>query len=491
MTVMTRTVAALGATLLAVSAAAQSVRVHGVTVVQSVDLRPMVDDSVPISQATGTGPYRSLPDGRLVRCIDGEAFCRFRRSGERVAATPLTQDLRAAAWGFGRGLSLHGHVRARSTLGGDDFLWPRARDEFDAIEAYMQYDRDQLRVRLGRQWAANGLGLYNYDGAALTLRRGYAQLQGFGGVSLVAGLNETHTGPILGDIDDLPPEERGYLIGVRGSTRLGGRAALGATYQRIIMANRAGLYSERVAGNVSVRALGAAWEGGYVYDFVSGETNDAHLRVARTFPQRITASVTARRHRPFFESWTIWGAFSPVAFDEVRGNLGWRDPDDRLTLSARGGWRSYAETNAGLQSIPLRTDGWRAGAGAEWTPLTQWLLYGDYDVDIGFGAARSDATAGARWTPNEQTFVGGALSLLENIYEFKVGTGRVLGARVEGGVRLGREVRAIVDAGWYAHGLTNNAATTDWSQRRLSARLEWTVGRDPGELATPVRSAAR
>jgi hypothetical protein len=483
--------AALGGALVPALAASQAVRVHGVTVLQGVDMRPWVEDSVPIGQATGAGPYRSLSDGRVVRCIDGEAFCRFRRSGERVIATPLTQDLRAAAWGFGRGVSLHAHVRARGALGNDDFLWPRARDEFDAIEAYLQLERETLRMRLGRQWASNGLGLYNYDGAALTLRRGYSQIEGFGGLSLVAGLNETHTGPILGAIDDLPPEERGYLVGVRGTTRMGSRAAFGATYQRVIMANRAGLYSERVAGDASFRALGTALEAGYIYDFVAGTANDARVRVARSFPQRVAASLTARRHRPFFESWTIWGAFTPVAFDEAYATLGWSDREDRLTLSARGGWRSYDETDAGLASIPLRTDGWRAGGGIEWNAAEAWLVYGDYDVDIGFGAARSDATLGGRWTPNERTFVGGALSLLENIYEFKVGTGRVLGVRVEGGTRIAREVRVVVDGGWYAHRLTSSAPTTDWSQRRFSARLEWTVGRDPGEAVAPARSAAR
>jgi hypothetical protein len=471
--------------------AAQAVRVHGVTSVQGVDLRPLVEDSVAIGQATGTGPYRALGDGRLVRCIDGEAFCRFRRSGDRVLATPFVQDLRAAAWGFGQGVSVHAHIRARSTLGGDDFVWPRARDEFDAIEAYAQLERERLRLRLGRQWASNGLGLYNYDGAALMLRRGYSQLEAFGGMSLVAGLNETHAGPVLGDIDDLPPEERGYLVGVRGATRVGGRGAVGATYQRVIMANRAGLYSERVAGDVSVRALGATWDAGYVYDVVAGTANAAHLRAARSFPRRVTAAVTARRQRPFFESWTIWGAFTPVAFDEVRASAGWQDAGDRLTLNGRAGWRRYEESDAGLQSIPLRTDGWRAGAGIEWTPAAAWLWYGDYDVDIGFGAARSDATMGGRWTASERTFVGGALSLLENIYEFKVGTGRVIGVRLEGGVRVAREIRAVVDAAVYAHRLTSSAPTTDWSQRRLSARLEWTVGRDPGEGITGAGSAAR
>ena len=479
---------ALGGALVPCAGAAQALRIQGVTSVQGVDLRPLVEDSVPIAQATGTGPYRTLADGRLVRCIDGEAFCRFRRSGERVLATPLVQDLRAAAWGFGEGVSLHAHVRARSALGGEDFLWPRAGDEFDAIEAYVQLERERLRLRLGRQWASSGLGLYNYDGAALTVRRGYAQVEAFGGVSLVAGLNESHVGTVLGEIDDLPPDERGYLLGLRTAARLGGRGAIGVAYQRVIRADRDGLYSERFAGDASARALGATWDASYVYDLVAGTANEARLRAVRSFAQRVTASLAVRRHRPFFESWTIWGAFSPVAFDEVRATVAWRGTEDRLTANARGGWRQYNETDAGLESIPLRTDGWRAGAGAEWMPVPAWLWYADYDVDIGFGASRSDGTMGARWTPSERVFFGAAFSLLENIYEFKVGKGRVLGVRLEGGMRLSRDVRAAVDGGWYEHRLTSSAPTTDWSQRRFSARLEWTVGRDPGAVGADARA---
>lgn len=481
----------LGVALLAGSAGAQAVRIQGVTWVQAVDVRPLVDDSVPIGQANGSGPYRTLADGRLVRCIDGEAFCRFRRSGERATATPLTQDLRAAVWGFGQGVSLHAHVRARSALGGDKFLWPRAGDEFDAIEAYLQLDRERLRLRLGRQWASNGLGLYNYDGGALTLRRGYAQVEAFGGVSIVSGLNESHVGPVLGAIDDLPPDKRGYLIGVRGATRVAARAAIGGAYQRVIRSDRDGLYSERIAGNASLRLFGASWEASYVYDLVAAEANEAQLRAVRSFPRRITGSISARRHRPFFESWTIWGVFSPVAFDEVRGSLGWALRDDRLTLNARGGWRRYDDANAGLEAIPLRSDGWRAGAGAEWNPAPAWLWHADYDVDIGFGAAQSNGSVGGRWSPSERLAVGAALSALENIYEFKVGTGRILGLQLEASWRLTPEMRAEVDGGWYAHRLTSSAPTTDWSQRRLSVRLAWTIGRDPGASAATTGSASR
>ena len=225
---------ALGGALAPCTAAAQAIRIQGVTSVQGVDLRPLVEDSVPIAQATGAGPYRTLADGRLVRCIDGEPFCRFRRSGERVLATPLVQDLGQPAWGFGEGVSLHAHVRARSALGNDEFLWPRAGDEFDAIEAYVQLERERLRLRLGRQWASSGLGFYNYDGGALTLRRGYAQVEAFGGVSLVPA-ELIDVGSWAGEIDDRRRTSVATCSGLRSAARLaprGDRCGIPARHPR-------------------------------------------------------------------------------------------------------------------------------------------------------------------------------------------------------------------------------------------------------------------
>ncbi len=471
---------------------AQSVRVTGVTTVQSVGVRPLVDDSVPIGEATGTGPYRQLADGRLVRCVEGETYCRFRRSGSAVRALPVVQDVEVAGWGLGEGVSVHAHLRGRESLGGSEFLWPRAADHFDALEAYLQLDRDRLRLRLGRQWTANGLGLYNFDGASLLVRRGTVNVEGLGGISLVEGLNESHTGGLLGSVDDLPPEDRAYLMGMRATARLGSRTALAGMYQRVLRTDRAGLYSERVALDGSTRALGITFDGAWAFDLVAGNVNEARLRASRELSRQWSATLEARRHRPFFESWTIWGAFSPVGFDEARATVGWHDRATRLSLDASGGWRRYDETNAGLESNPLRTDGWRAGTGIEWTPAGRWMAHADYDIDIGFGASRSDASAGVRFTPHERLSLGATLSALQNIYEFRVGTGRIVGLGVDAAWRVARDARVVVDGALYRNSLTNNATGTDWSQRRLAVRFEWTLGRDPGEDASrPLGSASR
>ena len=52
-------------------ARAQGIRISGVTSMQGVDLRPLIDDSVAVGSTTGTGPYRVLANGRLVRCVEG------------------------------------------------------------------------------------------------------------------------------------------------------------------------------------------------------------------------------------------------------------------------------------------------------------------------------------------------------------------------------------------------------------------------------------
>ncbi len=441
---------------------------------------------MPVGLTTGTGPYRALADGRLVRCIEGEPYCRFRSSGARELAAPLVQDIRAVAWGLGEGISLHAHVRGRESLGGAQASWPRAGDAFDAIEAWLEIDRGAMRTRLGRQWTAGGLGVWNYDGGSVLVRRGRARLEAFGGRSLVAGLNDPVAGGELGSVDDLPPDEDGWLFGFSARAPLGSRGAAAATWQRVLRADHASVYSERLAADASLRAWGTFADASLTLDVSGREVNDARLRLARTMPWRLSLSLEGVRHRPFFDAWTIWGAFSPVAFDEGRASLSWRSAGGAWRADAHGAWREYDETDEGLESTPLKSRGWRAGGGAEWQPRAGVLLHGDYEIDIGFGASRSDVSAGARWMPDESRWLGVVASGLQHIYEFRIGTGRVAGVRIEGGTRLGEDARIVVDGALYSHRLTNGAVGPDWSQRRFSLRLEWTAGRDPGGTPAPA-----
>jgi hypothetical protein len=470
--------ASLALPAMSTSAWAQGVRIRATTVIQGVELRPLVEDSVPLSQTSGSGPYRVTATGILVRCVGEESWCRFRRSGPVGSAFPLAQDIQAALWGAGEGVSLHTHLRARASLGSASLSWPRAGDRFDAIEAFLQLQRPQARLRLGRIWLWSGLGSFNIDGATLWLRRGSLQLEGFAGASLVAGLNEEYTGTTLGKLDDLPPDERGYTGGLRASARWR-TARVGTAYQRVIRADRSGLYSERVAFDASLIWLGTSFSGSLAYDLIAGQANEASLIARRQLSPALDAFAQVRRRRPFFETWTIWGAFSPVGFDEWRAAASWNEVRGRYALEVHGGQRRYSPTEAGLEYLPLRNDAWLLGAAAR-LASPAWALKVDYDLAIGFGASRSDAMASLVWNPGERWQLGLTGSALQNVYEFRLGTSRVLGAAIEWGFALSNETWLRLDAALYKHRLPQEAAGSDWSQRRAALRLEWTLGHDPG-----------
>ncbi|HEY5491031.1 MAG TPA: hypothetical protein VIK25_07525 [Gemmatimonadaceae bacterium] len=471
------------ATAFATAVPAQGVRISGVTSVQSIDVRPLVNDSVAAATVSGTEAWRTLPSGIPAFCGVDE-YCRWKRSGSRVNLVPVLQDLSVAAWGLGQGISVQAQVRARSQLTSGDITWPRADDHFDVLMAYVEADRGIGRLRLGRQWTSSGLGVFDFDGLSFRREQGHGMLEVFGGWSLLAGTDERTNSALFGAVDDLPADDAGLLFGARGRYRPTANSSVAGVYQRTMAANRSQLYSERAALDASVRLGLATLDASLVNNIASGEWEEVRLRAATTSARPWSLMAEARRHLPFFELWTIWGAFSPVGYDEARTVLTYRAPRGSATAGLHGGYRKYRETDAGLD---LRTNGWRAGADVSWQPRAHWSAGANYDVDVGFGASSSDATASLRWLASSDAFLGVQGSALQNIYEFRVGTGRVVGLAADGAIRLTPDVRLSFDAGLYRNTGSNGLAVTDWSQRRASLRLEWTAGGDPGARgrATP------
>lgn len=466
----------LGAALATVGQA-QGVRVSGVTTVQSIDLSPLVNDSVAAVSVTGATDWRTLSSGVPVFC-GLDQWCRYKRSGARETVVPVWQDVSLAAWGLGEGISVQAQVRARSQLGGGTITWPRANDHFDVLVAYVEVDKPLVRARLGRQWMATGLGAYDFDGLQLHRAfggKGMAEL--FGGRSLLAGTDQSHIGGLLGAVDELPADDAAYLLGVRGKYLPTDRITLSGVYQRTIARNRSQLYSERAAFDASARFRTGSVDLNVVGSIATGTWEEVRLRAASPVSRPWSVMLEGRHHRPFFELWTIWGAFSPVGYDEARTVLTYRPRHATASIGVHGGYRRYDNTDAGLD---LRTSGWRAGADATWQPRPDWTAGANYDIDVGFGGSRSDATASLRYLASSDFFVGVQASALQNIYEFRVGTGRVLGLALDGAYRLTPDVRLAADAGLYRHHGSHGNAVTDWSQRRVSVRLEWTLGRDPG-----------
>jgi hypothetical protein len=465
------------------AAGAQTVRISGVTSARYVDLRPFVEDSVPFAQTADAGsPMFRQFDGVLVRCVEGDVVCRYLRSGEVVSVVPVFQDLEVTAWGLGEGLSARAHVRGRSSFGSATGMWPRSEDRFDAIDAYVELDRPAYRLRAGRQWLSSNLGFNNFDGAhAVVHPRRDITFEGFGGWGLAVGINEPKSSGEFGLVEDLPPAARTHVFGGAARWRPDRRSAVNVFYQREIRTDRATMHSERVAADGRLGFGRTVAEGWVVYDFAADYVNEARARLRLPEWRGISTIVEGRRYRPFFELWTIWGAFSPVGFDEARASAFASLLDERLSLDVSGGFRRYGEANAGfITFMPLRNDSWRFGGNAAFRLLPAATVSAGYNIDVGFGASRSDAYAAARWEPGARYYVGAIATGFQNIFEFRIGQGRVVGVGGDGGFRLNDDIMVVGDLLVYRHTSTGGLATADWSQRRASLRLEWTLGRDPG-----------
>ncbi|HEX9106384.1 MAG TPA: hypothetical protein VF832_04140 [Longimicrobiales bacterium] len=484
-------VAALVASPAARPAAAQGFRITGTSVAEWVKLRPLAQDSIPQSAAGDTvagsvGDLRLGPNGQIVRCLSGEAYCYFRRATTPISGVPLTQDLEGNAWGLARGLRAYAHVRARGSTGSAGDFWPQANDPLDVLAAYLELDRGALRARAGRQWHTSGLGYYDFDGAALLwrARRGLS-LEGFAGWSLVRGLDEPQTSEEIAALEPFVPDKRAYIFGAEGRWRPSGLFSASATYQRELRTDRAGLYSERASADARGRLFGATLDGQLIYDVAEEQANEARLRLQLPSFRRASLALEARHHEPFFELWTIWGAFSPVGFDEGRALLSWSAPAAAgLQLSLGGARRRYDDPDAGFPGFLLKRDGWRFTTDAAWQPQTSWSVQAGYSAEIGFGAARSDQSLSLRRLFGDVLSGGGgyaglSLQAFQDAYEFRVAEGHVVGVGGETGFSLGGGTR--IDGNlYYLRHLDRGPESPDWTQLRGSIRASWTIGREPG-----------
>lgn len=482
--------AAAALALTSSAAAAQGARLAGTTSLRYLELRPMVDDSVRADSVAGGGFLRETSAGVVAYCRADDAWCRYRRTqDDAIGALPLVQDLEASVWGLGRGIHGHAHLRARTTAGEARDLWPQGDDPFDLLAAYVEIERADVRARLGRQWRGSGFGMASFDGAFVSWRApvqgGALAVDGWAGRSLLQGLAAPRSSGALASFEELAPKRDGILLGTE--LRWQPRAGRGASvaYQRELRTDGSWLYSERVAADASMRlgrrgSLDAALE----YDLGAGWTNEARLGGQLSLLRDLAANAEVRRYRPFYELWTIWGAFSPVGYREASGGLTWDRAQQRLTVGVDAGYRRYDETDEGIDALPMKEDGWRLGLDAQWRPRTPVVLHAAWRTEIGFGASRTDVDGGARWQRDDDAWLGLRASSFQSAFEFRVGTGRVLGLGLDGGMRLRDDLRLAGDVALYRHTYRDLAPATNWGQRRASLRLEWTMGGDPG-LAAP------
>jgi hypothetical protein len=300
------------------------------------------------------------------------------------------------------------------------------------------------------------------------------------------------TSPALDPLDEFQPRDRQILAG----------AALGWTgrladarldYQREVDPGSDYFVSERVALSGVVRPL-RRWSvvAALQYNLAFGwlGTSEASLRYTTT---PLTVIAGARHYRPHFELWTIWGAFSPVAHDELHAAV-WVRPAGGLELRARGELFRYDETEAETPLSDFEDDGWRFGIGGSWSPGRMWTFDGGYLIEFGPGAAARSFDAAVGFSPSDRLTVSAFGSSLERPLEFRFYDADVqaLGADVDWQVSRAIRIGAGGAHYWEARERPD-AAAVDWNQTRFYGRVTLILdgGADRSRARAPGRVRPR
>jgi hypothetical protein len=219
------------------------------------------------------------------------------------------------------------------------------------------------------------------------------------------------------------------------------------------------------------------------YDVAFNRLGKAHITLRRQFMQnRLSLEATGRRYLPFFELWTIWGVFSPVAYHEAELQAGW-SATERIDLWASAALRRYEDAEAAIFIAPAEDETQRFSLRARARLNDAWVLDGEYRLEDGFGAYLSSGEASAGWTPSERLRLGAYGTAFQQILEFRTGEAVVFGAGLTVDYALTRALHLSGGGTFYHQAFENRPSSVDWSQKRGWLGIEWSFGRDPGEEA--------
>ena len=470
-------IVAAGATLLLLGGAnqigAQGYRLRLDTRAQGVAYRGVALDSIPVTDTVmppGSGPVS--PDGFAVLCRPGAPYCSFFRPGPTRRGGPLTTTADLTVWGLGHpGLSVHAAARLGVDLGTAD-VWPGTDPAVQLLEGYAEYAVTRATARLGRQVVASRLGTTGFDGAGIVLRdaRRGVEIQGYLGWGLARGVALPVTSPALNPLDDFQPLRRQLVAGV-STGWTSGPADVRVDYQRQVDPSTDHFVSERVGLGAIVRPLaGFRLAGGADYDIAAGwwGSAEASLTYAR---RNVQAMVGARRYRPQFDLWTIWGAFSPVPYHAVQASLT-VVPVPRFEL--RGRWERYEfdEADVATPLFSAKRDGWRWELGGTYHLRSAWTLDAGYREEFGPGAGAAAVGGTLSYVPSRRltlTLLGSAAT---RPLEFRFNEAEVRTFGIDAQLQPTARVRLGVSANRYQEiHRRPDAGAFDWSQLRVSARV--------------------
>jgi hypothetical protein len=103
---------------------------------------------------------------------------------------------------------------------------------------------------------------------------------------------------------------------------------------------------------------------------------------------------------PYFNLWTIWGAFSPVPYNAVNGSVSLR-PIPKLEVRARGERYWFEDTETETPLVNEQDDGWRWSAGATYQLAARLQVDGGFATDFGPGASSQTWSGRVGYDPRE------------------------------------------------------------------------------------------
>lgn len=434
---------------------AQQVRVRSTTTGQFIQLRSLLVDS--------TGAYSA---------------------GAVNEAVPLSEDVELSAWGLGiQGLRAYGLFRVRGSIG-SELIWPRYDDHFDALAAYLELERTQWRFRLGRQQRSSGLGLYGFDGGAVTWRpKPNVRFETYGGRGLARGYNDPINSSAILSEDPFIPDKGTLLFGVSGWAAPTSRSFVSATYQREILNDFSGVVSERMAfdGQTTIArrwTLAASTD----VDIGAAVLGKARLAATAWLPHSSSLAVSVFRYRPTFDLTTIWGAFAPQAHKgtSVAATL---PPLGEVTFTAGWTLRVYekvTETTPFLVDVGTTTN--TVSLGGTWAHRAL-AVTGNYRFITGYGGEESAGDLRAALDHGDRWQIGLNGTAFQNTEYFRVARGTVLGFGADARANVTSRLSVSGRLMQYVHTGTTGMDSPNWNQTRALFQVDWVMGANADRVA--------
>jgi hypothetical protein len=222
-----------------------------------------------------------------------------------------------------------------------------------------------------------------------------------------------------------------------------------------------------------VRGLTVA--AGADYDLASGWWGSAEASLAYAY-RSVYARLGARRYRPHFELWTVWGAFSPVPYRSAEAMVA-VTATPQLQLRARYERYEFEGSDANTPLFDVEPDGWRWEVGGTVTPATGWTIDGAYRREFGPGAAAAGVAGSMTYAPSRRLSVTALASSVNRPLEFRFNEALVRSYGVDAAVEATSRVQVGLTLALYdeTHGRPD-AGAFDWDQFRVATRVVLLLG---------------